>query len=184
MSTTAVRPEDHLDLLRRVARQVAKRYPSFLDIGDLISEGWFGLLRAVRGYDPQRCQDFSRFAARCMRNKMIDALRRDGWTMKSLDPFGGPKAPGVVQYDPCGGDAAVDEFFIDHRHDLTEWLDTLPERDCYILRRRYLDGCRVQEIADSLGLTKGAISFVLNRYFEEFPERLALYRPRYRKTRV
>jgi len=52
--------------------------PLFLvggDSEDLIQEGMFGLLRAIREYDAQKAASFRTFAETCIRNRLYSALR-------------------------------------------------------------------------------------------------------------
>lgn len=51
-------------LPRVLALKEAARYPELhLDIVDLIGEGWFGLIRAARTYDPEKGSGFSHYAS-------------------------------------------------------------------------------------------------------------------------
>ena len=52
--------------------------PYFLiggDSEDLIQEGMFGLIRAIREYDGAKAASFRTFAEVCIRNRLISALR-------------------------------------------------------------------------------------------------------------
>ena len=52
--------------------------PLFLaggDSEDLIQEGMFGLIRAIREYDGAKAASFRTFAEVCIRNRLISALR-------------------------------------------------------------------------------------------------------------
>lgn len=72
---------------REAEECIVKRYyglvrsqarPLFLvggDSEDLIQEGMFGLLRAIREYDEQKAASFRTFAEVCIRNRLYSALR-------------------------------------------------------------------------------------------------------------
>ena len=72
---------------RRAEEEIVTRYhglvrscarPLFLvggDGEDLIQEGMFGLIRAIREYDAQKEVSFSSFAAVCIRNRLYSALK-------------------------------------------------------------------------------------------------------------
>ena len=61
---------------KTLVRQIARRfYFSGEDTDDLVQEGMLALWKAVREYSPQKNAGFSTYASRCIRNKMIDALR-------------------------------------------------------------------------------------------------------------
>ena len=62
----------YLRFVRRVAR------PYFLvggDSEDLLQEGMFGLIKAIREYDPLRETSFYTFAERCVRNRLYSVLK-------------------------------------------------------------------------------------------------------------
>ena len=61
---------------QRLVRTLARPY--YLaggDSDDLIQEGMFGLIFAVREYDGQKAAGFRTFAERCIRNRLYSALR-------------------------------------------------------------------------------------------------------------
>ena len=61
---------------RRNVRLCAR--PLFLlggDSEDLIQEGMLGLLRAIRGFDPERGSSFGSYAELCIRSAMLTAIR-------------------------------------------------------------------------------------------------------------
>ena len=62
----------YMQLVRACAR------PFFLAGGeseDLIQEGMFGLLSAVRQYDPKNGASFHTFAEHCIRKRILSAIR-------------------------------------------------------------------------------------------------------------
>jgi len=61
--------------------------PLFLagaDHEDLVQEGMIGLISAIRQYDPGREVSFFTFAARCVKNRMIAAVRSAGRVKHSV----------------------------------------------------------------------------------------------------
>ncbi len=70
---------DHLVFVELIARSMAPRFPSSVDVGDLIQEGILGLIDAAQRFDPARGIPFKTFAERRVKGAMIDSLRRDSW---------------------------------------------------------------------------------------------------------
>lgn len=57
----------------------ARKYiPKNADYDDLVQEGMIGLLNAISSYSPQNGSSFKTFAAHCIDNKVISALRAGG----------------------------------------------------------------------------------------------------------
>lgn len=71
--------EELVGRYQKLVRACARPY--FLvgaEFDDLLQEGMLGLLHAVSLYDPQREVSFQTFAAVCIRNRLISAVRRAG----------------------------------------------------------------------------------------------------------
>ena len=71
--------ERHLPLVRFVAERLARGLPRSLLVDDLVSAGVFGLMDALRGYDPERAVRFRTYAAARVRGAMLDSLRSSDW---------------------------------------------------------------------------------------------------------
>ena len=100
----------YLRLVRICAR------PLFLvggDSEDLIQEGTFGLLSAIRRYDPADGASFSTFAERCIRMRLLSAIKsasrlkhvplNDGISLEQLSEDPGTdilSLPELVRHDP------------------------------------------------------------------------------------
>lgn len=68
--------EQHLALVRRIARQ----YPiSSVSQEDLIQEGCFGLMEALKQYDHSRGIRFESYAAWWIRKYILEAIRQYGY---------------------------------------------------------------------------------------------------------
>jgi RNA polymerase sigma factor for flagellar operon FliA len=75
--------EDHLPLVWRVARQVARRLPSSVDAAELVGAGTLGLVDAFARYEPSRCDRFSAYAEIRIRGAILDQLREMDWMPRS-----------------------------------------------------------------------------------------------------
>lgn len=70
---------EHLPLVERVARRIARHLPSSVDARDLVLAGCVGLITALERFDPRRGLDFGTFAEFRIRGAILDELR-------ALDP--------------------------------------------------------------------------------------------------
>ena len=68
--------ETFLPLVRRVVQSIARSLPSYVERDDLCSVGLFGLVQAVRKYDPAQNDRFEAYAALRIRGAVLDELRR------------------------------------------------------------------------------------------------------------
>jgi RNA polymerase sigma factor for flagellar operon FliA len=68
--------EMHLPLVRSIAAKLASRLPRYVDVEDLQSAGYLGLVKAVELFDPGRKVKFEIYAKRRIEGAMLDDLRR------------------------------------------------------------------------------------------------------------
>jgi len=145
---------------REAEEELAKRYlrpvrvcarPYFLaggDSEDLIQEAMFGLLKAIREFDPSHDARFRTFAEVCIRNRIrsavTNAARSKHAPLNDSVPFESPM---------LGSGASPEELYIS-REEETERLTRLGER-LSPLERRVLDlfllGLSYQEISEQVG---------------------------------
>ena len=75
--------ETYLPLVKRIAGRLAMSLPPHIDEDDLVGHGVFGLLDAVKRYDPSRGVKFETYASLRIRGSMIDGLRMMDWVPHS-----------------------------------------------------------------------------------------------------
>jgi RNA polymerase sigma factor FliA len=71
-------------LVRSVAHRVAAGLPSHVEHADLVQSGVFGLIDAVRRFDPDRCPRFESYATQRIRGAILDELRAQDWVPRSV----------------------------------------------------------------------------------------------------
>lgn len=76
--------EGHVELVRYLARRIAKDLPGWMERDDLISYGWFGLIDAAERFDPERGVKFQTFATPRIRGAILDGLRDMDWAPRSV----------------------------------------------------------------------------------------------------
>jgi RNA polymerase sporulation-specific sigma factor len=148
--------------------------PFFLaggDSEDLIQEGMFGLLSAIRQYDPANGAAFRTFAEHCIRNRLLSAVRsasrlkhfplNDGLSLEQLSE------------DTSLPFAAIPEFFQPSPEELvlareskeelySAFRDRLSGLEKKVLDL-YLDGLSYQDIANRLGKDGKAVDNAVQR---------------------
>lgn len=66
----------------RLVVNFAKKFPSTIELSDLIQEGNLGLIRAVEKYDPDRNIKFSTYAAWWIRQAFLRCMKSQGKTIR------------------------------------------------------------------------------------------------------
>lgn len=67
--------EKYYPYIQKVARRLARRLPSHVEMEDLVSSGVIGLMEAADRYDPNKAERFESFAEFRIRGAMLDDLR-------------------------------------------------------------------------------------------------------------
>lgn len=76
--------EEYLPMIHYVARRISSRLPSHIQFNDLVSSGVIGLMDAIKKYDPDRNNKFKTYAEFRVRGAILDALRSQDWTPRSI----------------------------------------------------------------------------------------------------
>jgi RNA polymerase sigma factor for flagellar operon FliA len=74
----------HGDLVRRIARYMARRLPGQVELDDLEQAGMVGLLEAAQRYADREDACFATYATHRIRGAMLDFLRATDWSPRSL----------------------------------------------------------------------------------------------------
>jgi RNA polymerase sigma factor for flagellar operon FliA len=71
-------------LVKHVAGRIAGGVPDFVERGDLVSSGMFGLIEAIERFDPTRGARFESYAMVRIRGSIVDELREIDWLPRSV----------------------------------------------------------------------------------------------------
>ena len=71
--------ERHYPLVRYIAERLLQTLPKSIELDDLISAGLFGLMDAIRGFDPDRGIKFKTYCSTRIRGAILDQLRSQDW---------------------------------------------------------------------------------------------------------
>jgi RNA polymerase sigma factor for flagellar operon FliA len=71
-------------LVKYVASRLASSLPQNIEHGDLVSNGFFGLIDAVDRFDPDRGNKFETYAMQRIRGAILDELRSNDWVPRSV----------------------------------------------------------------------------------------------------
>lgn len=75
---------DHVALVEKIARRVVARLPASVEIDDLKSAGFIGLLDAVEKFSDDKETPFHVYAEIRIRGAMMDELRSQDWVPRSV----------------------------------------------------------------------------------------------------
>jgi RNA polymerase sigma factor for flagellar operon FliA len=75
--------QQYLGLVHHAAREIGARTPA-MEVGDLVSAGTLGLMRALDTFDISRGLAFSTYAMTRIRGSILDDLRARDWTPRSV----------------------------------------------------------------------------------------------------
>lgn len=75
---------DHVALVERIAHRMAARYPSSVEVDDLVSIGMMGLIDAATRFDDERLASFTSYAAIRIKGAIVDGLRKLDWVPRTV----------------------------------------------------------------------------------------------------
>ena len=76
--------ENYLPMIQCIARRISSRLPANIQYSDLISSAVIGLMDAIQKYDHSRNNKFKTYAEFRVRGAILDALRAQDWTPRSI----------------------------------------------------------------------------------------------------
>jgi len=71
--------ERHFPLVKYIAERLLQTLPKSIELDDLVSAGLFGLMDAIRGFDPTRGIKFKTYCTTRIRGSILDQLRSQDW---------------------------------------------------------------------------------------------------------
>ncbi len=76
--------EKHAPLVKKIAYHLKSRLPSNVQLDDLIQSGMIGLLEAANNFDATQGASFETYASIRIRGAMLDDIRKNDWTPRSV----------------------------------------------------------------------------------------------------
>jgi RNA polymerase sigma factor (sigma-70 family) len=135
-----------------------------LDQEDLVADGYLGLAKAARKYDPSHGVPFPAFARHYVRGAITDTVRTsvrrhhlgDG-VYADVRAFSdlAPLDADVAAYDPPDPGPTPDETVVSR--DRLRALATIPERERIALIRTVIDGDTAADVAKDLGVSANRV---------------------------
>lgn len=171
--------------LRLVAHIVKKYAHTNLDQDDMVSIGTIGLIKAVNSFKPAAGVQLATYAARCVENEVLMALRSSKKLKNNVslsDPIASDREGNeILLMDVLGteGDIVLDavELSIESGRAirLLDVVLTPRERTVVVLRYGLLDGvCYPQhQVAKALGISRSYVSRIEKRAIEKLRDALA-----------
>lgn len=75
---------EYMYLVQTAARRLIRSLPSYVDLSDLISAGYVGLIEAFQRFDVDRDVAFKTYALTRVNGAMLDSLRKLDWGSRDL----------------------------------------------------------------------------------------------------
>jgi RNA polymerase sigma factor for flagellar operon FliA len=75
---------EHYPLVRTIASRMVRRFPSHVEVEELINIGTLGLIDAIDRFDPARGVPFKAYAEIRVRGAIVDSLRDADWIPRSV----------------------------------------------------------------------------------------------------
>ena len=150
----------------RLVRSCARPY--FLaggDNEDLLQEGMFGMLKAIREYDPLRDASFQTFAATCIRNRLYSVLKAASSGKHIPLNQSVPLNPSLFDANPSFAQVDPEVLLIDREKAASLLQSTRKQLSDFEVKilGYYLDGLTCREIAETVGKSPKSVDNAVQR---------------------
>ncbi len=165
MATMQELVEQYVPLANKLAYQKKKSLPKFIDVEDLKSAAYMGLVEAATRYDESKGVAFSTFAYPRIFGEIHDYLRKQGWIKRcDLTP--------MISLDSacCGEEDCVLKDTIagkpaDNTEECFEVITfNLDHQAKAVLRHYFIDDYSMKEVGEKFGISESRISQLVKRY--------------------
>lgn len=99
----------HSALVKRAAHHLLMRLPASVQLDDLVQAGMLGLLEAAQRFDASKGASFATFADRRVRGAMLDEIRKNAWTPRSLHRKAREVAAAIREVENASGGEAREQ---------------------------------------------------------------------------
>ena len=176
----SIDPTKYMHIVKAIARSMKRTLPPQVDVEDLESAGYFGLLDAASRYDPGRKTKFETFCVQRIRGAILDELRKLDWVtrlvrqrgeapvgMKNFSEFTSNKnnpdrdddEREFVVTDPATN--IVDDVELSIR--MTSAIASLKPRYQEAVKLYYEEGYTLREAASFMGTTESRVCQILKK---------------------
>ena len=150
----------------RLVRSCARPY--FLaggDNEDLLQEGMFGLLKAIREYDASRDASFQTFAGTCIRNRLYSVLKAASSGKHSPLNQSVPLNPSLFDANLSFAQVDPEVLLIDREKAASLLQSTRKQLSDFEVKilGYYLDGLTCREIAETVGKSPKSVDNAVQR---------------------
>jgi RNA polymerase sigma factor (sigma-70 family) len=165
MITTQQLVEQYIPLANKLANQAKRTLPRFIDIEDLKSAAYLGLVEAGSRFNAELGIKFSTFAYPRVFGSIYDYLREQGWVKKgdlsrmfSLDSVrSDDKECSLLNTLEAKSEGDTEECF----EAITIKLDDHAKK---VLRCYFIDDFSMKEVGEKFGVSESRISQLIKEY--------------------
>lgn len=156
---------DHMGLAEKIARKKKRGLPRHIDLEDLISAAYLGLVESVNKFDPDSGVPFSGFAFRRVLGSIQDYLRKLGVGSRG-DNSEGIRHMG--QFDVNKQGQSGESFLMsEYRMGFDEITDGVSPLGKELLHLYYIDGLKLKQIGERIGVTEARVSQLLSQFRDQ-----------------
>lgn len=135
--------ERHYPLVKYIAERLLQTLPKSIELDDLVSAGLFGLMDAIKGFDPSRGIKFKTYCTTRIRGSILDQLRSQDWVPRLVRLKAGriekalQRLTGEFGREPTHAELAS-SLDMDHA-ELTREMDRASAKSMYSLSDKWED---------------------------------------------
>lgn len=149
-----------------VSAMAAGMTPNIFEQDDYAQEGTIALHRACLAFAADGKSNFTTYAARAIKNAMLDLLRTERSHRRLVEFVDPCDLPEYADNDADSLDDAATHF-------VRKWFQGLPLRDRQIIIALFSEGVTQAEAGRRLGITRARVNQIVQRLFADLRSRTA-----------
>lgn len=156
--------EQYIPLANKIAYQKKRSLPRFIDIEDLRSAAYLGLVEAASRYNPELGICFSTFAYPRINGAILDYVRSQGW-LKRGDTCYIVSLDAPLTEESCVLGDAIEAKEECNQEEIFEVISSdLDNQAKSVLRCYFIDELSMKEVGQKFGVSEGRISQLIKEY--------------------
>ena len=160
--------ERYIPLANKLAYKKKRSLPNFVDVEELKSAAYLGLVEAASRFDPERGVAFSTFDYPRVFGAIQDYLREQGWGKKTE-----PKSAVSLDSEMDAGEGCALKDLIEAKPERNddEFIEVvtqnLDKQAKAVLRHYFVDAYSMKEVGEKFGVSESRISQLIKRYKDQ-----------------
>ena len=159
----------YVPLANKLAFDKKRMLPKHVDVEELQSASYLGLVEAANRFDESKGVTFSTFAYPRINGAILDHLRQQSWG-KRTDPKAAYSLDVLIEDNMAMKDMLVAKEEVNSDEMLEVVSKDLDKQAELVIRSYFIDDCSMKEVGEKFGVSESRISQLISKYRNRIKE--------------